>query len=114
MKKAILIAMFLFCSACGRGFSEGDRAGFVVKLSYKGFLFKTWEGSMHLAGNNSGGGGSGSDVWDFSVIDSAVVSDIQKAVENGDRVSLHYVQWVMANPLKTDTDYEVVGVKVNK
>lgn len=110
MRRKIAIASLLLASACGRGYSDGDRSGFVVKISSEGLVCKTWEGSMHLAGNSLGGGGSGSDTWDFTVYDPALVPKIQEAAASGKRVTLHYVQWVATGPCQSDTDYEVTGV----
>lgn len=94
---------------CYRGISEGDRSGYVVKLSHKGMWWKSWEGSMHLAGGNAGGGGSGSDTWDFSVRDDGMAATIQEHGRKGDRVTLHYIQW-WSNPWTIDTVYEVTGI----
>lgn len=95
---------------CDRDYSNGERTGYVVKLSHKGYIIKSWEGSMHLAGGNNGGGGSGSDTWTFSVSDDSLVEKIKNAQENGVRVTLSYSQWLV-HPVRIDTDYEITNVK---
>ncbi len=67
--KKFLFKFFLFLLLIGAGlyafnyyvpYSEGYRAGKLIKLSHKGIIFKTWEGELSL--------GIGHDQrWPFSV-----------------------------------------------
>lgn len=65
-------------------YSEGDRAGWVQKISRKGWLCKTWEGELAM----SNVPGSMPEIFHFSVRNDAIAEQINAA--SGRRVSLHY------------------------
>ena len=65
-------------------YSEGDRAGWMQKISRKGWLCKTWEGELAM----SNVPGSMPEIFHFSVRSDAVAQQINEA--SGKRVSLHY------------------------
>jgi len=65
-------------------YSEGERAGWVQKLSSKGWLCKTWEGEMAMVSMP----GAMSEKFLFTVWDEATAEQITKLM--GKRVSLHY------------------------
>lgn len=114
MKKiALMLTVALALSGCV--YSHGERVGIVTKLSNKGFICKTWEGEMTLGGfkNQTKGDNTSvvANVFEFTVSDQAVVDKIQKAMQNGDRVSLVYDEYLMHNPCNGSTDYFIVDVK---
>ena len=47
-------------------------------------------------------------VFDFTVVDGSVISDIQKLQDNGHRAKLVYTQTLMHNPFTRDTSYYVL------
>jgi hypothetical protein len=65
-------------------YSSGERAGWVQKLSNKGWLCKTWEGEMAMVSMP----GALSEKFYFTVRDDAVAEQINKVM--GRRVALHY------------------------
>ena len=67
-------------------YSEGERAGYVQKLSLKGWICKTWEGEMAMVTMP----GTVAEKFDFTVRDPAVVSKINAHI--GKRMDLHYEQ----------------------
>ncbi|MFC5550569.1 hypothetical protein [Massilia aerilata] len=69
-------------------YSEGERAGYLQKLSRKGWLCKTWEGEILLSSMP----GAIPERFAFSVRDEAVVKQLQAAM--GQRVQLSYAQHV--------------------
>src|SRR6266481_5686268 len=69
-------------------YSEGERAGWVQKLSSKGWLCKTWEGEMAMVSMP----GSTTEKFFFTVWDDATAEEINKVM--GKRVSLHYEEKV--------------------
>src|SRR5207245_10446223 len=69
-------------------YSEGERAGWVQKLSSKGWLCKTWEGELAMVSMP----GSMSEKFFFTVWDDATAEQINKVM--GKRVSLHYEEKV--------------------
>lgn len=67
-------------------YAEGDRTGFVQKISKKGWLFKTWEGELAMVNLP----GTVPEIFNFSVRSDQVAADIQKSM--GQRVVLNYEQ----------------------
>ena len=88
-------------------YSDGERAGYVQKLSRKGWLCKTWEGEMAMVTMP----GTVSDKFYFTVPDDAVAGQINSSV--GKRVALHYEQhkWIPTSCFG-DTEFFVSGVRV--
>ena len=88
-------------------YSEGERAGFVQKLSKKGWLCKTWEGELALVSLP----GAAPEKFNFTVRDDAVAERINKQV--GTRVALVYAQHKgLPGTCFGDTDYFVEDIKV--
>jgi hypothetical protein len=69
-------------------FSEGERAGWVQKLSKKGWVCKTWEGELSLISMP----GAGQEKFFFTVHDDKVAEQINRVM--GKRVTLHYEEKV--------------------
>lgn len=87
-------------------YSEGERAGFVQKLSKKGWLCKTWEGELALVALP----GAAPEKFNFTVRDDAVAERINKQV--GTRVALVYAQHKgLPGSCFGDTDYFVEDIK---
>jgi len=84
---AALAALYFFV-ALNWSYSTGERAGWVQKLSKKGWICKTWEGELALVSLP----GSTVEKFYFTVRDDQVAARITKLV--GKRVSLHYEEKV--------------------
>jgi len=69
-------------------YSVGERAGWVQKLSRKGWLCKTWEGEMAMVSMP----GAIPEKFLFTVRDPAVAESINQVM--GKRVTLHYEEKV--------------------
>jgi hypothetical protein len=82
---ALLIAVWTW-AALHISYSSGERAGYIQKISQKGWLFKTWEGELAMATIP----GVMPQVFDFSVRDSDVAHQLERHI--GQRVSIHYEQ----------------------
>lgn len=65
-------------------YSTGERAGYVQKVSQKGWICKTWEGEIAMANLP----GAMPQIFEFSVRDDAIAAEISKLA--GQRVSLTY------------------------
>ncbi|MEQ1533674.1 MAG: hypothetical protein HOO97_11300 [Sideroxydans sp.] len=88
-------------------YSEGERAGFMQKLSKKGWLCKTWEGELSLVALP----GAAPEKFLFSVRDDAVAAKINALV--GQRVALTYEEHKgIPTSCFADTNYFVSDVKV--
>lgn len=88
-------------------YSTGERAGFVQKLSKRGYVCKTWEGEMAMVTMP----GTVSEKFVFTVPDEATAVKINASL--GKRVSLHYEQhkWLPSSCFG-DTEYFVNAVQV--
>ncbi len=67
-------------------YSKGERAGFIQKISEKGWLCKTWEGELAMANLP----GTMPQIFTFTVHDDAVAQQIVKLA--GSRVTIAYEQ----------------------
>jgi hypothetical protein len=87
-------------------FSEGERAGYIQKLSKSGWVCKTWEGEMAMVTMP----GAIPDKFLFSVRDEKVAERINKFA--GKRVALVYEQHKgLPTSCFGDTEYFIVDVK---
>jgi hypothetical protein len=88
-------------------YSEGERAGFMQKLSRKGWICKSWEGELSLVALP----GAAPEKFLFTVRDDTVADKINQQV--GQRVALTYEQHVgLPTTCFGDTEYFVTAVKV--
>jgi hypothetical protein len=101
--------VFALWAAIGLSFiySTGERAGFVQKISRKGWLCKTWEGEMAISTIP----GSMPQLWAFTVRSDSIAAAIEAT--NGKRVVLEYEEkpWVPTTCFG-ETKYFVNGVRV--
>ena len=85
---ALLVAGY-FTLALKWSYSSGERAGWIQKLSDKGWVCKTWEGELALV---SMPGTANVEKCAFTVVNDAVAAELVKLM--GKRVSLHYEEKV--------------------
>lgn len=88
-------------------YSEGERAGYVQKLSKKGFVCKTWEGEMAMVTMP----GTVAEKFLFTVPSDAIAALLNASV--GKRMALHYQQhkWIPTSCFG-ETEYFVTEVRV--
>jgi len=92
-------------------YSEGNRAGVLVKFSKKGYLFKTYEGELNVGGvGNLPNTAQMNQIWLFSVKDGAVADSLMGL--EGRKVSLHYNQVAKTLPWNGETNSYVDGFKI--
>jgi hypothetical protein len=93
-KLAVLVVLLLLVGAgyvwmvLSWNYSTGERAGWVQKLSRKGWICKTWEGEMAMVSMP----GAIPEKFPFTVRSDAVADEINRVM--GRRVSLHYEEKV--------------------
>lgn len=112
--KRILWISLIALIFCGIGYfayrnytvSEGTRTGILYKISKKGYVFKTYEGQLHLAGSAMMTEAS---TWNFSGANADVYSQCQQL--EGKNVRCHYRQKQQAFPWQGETDYLVFKVE---
>lgn len=105
MRKTVIFAAVAALGLAACTISEGERAGVVSKFSNRGLICPTWEGEMQV------GSGLNQAVFTFSVEDPNVVTQVQEALNSGDRVVLHYSQRPYTLPCGVDTQYIITGVR---
>ena len=84
----LALAALYFWAALSWNFSEGERAGWVQKLSKKGWICKTWEGELALVSLP----GTTPEKFLFTIRDDAVAQRVTQVM--GKRVTLHYEEKV--------------------
>jgi prepilin-type N-terminal cleavage/methylation domain-containing protein len=114
--------IFIFLSVIGGGlislfggafphYSDGSRAGTVYKISNKGMIFKSYEGEMNLGGMAADANGQMTvNTFRFSAKDPTIVKQIEAAANSGQRVTLHYNQYLI-KPITIDTEYVINKVE---
>jgi hypothetical protein len=100
-----LFSLYVYI-ALNWSYSSGERAGFLQKVSHKGWICKTWEGELSLVAMP----GAAPEKFLFTVRDEAIAQKVSAAA--GKRVTLHYEQHKgLPSSCFGDTDYFVVDVK---
>jgi hypothetical protein len=117
MKKALIIfPIVLILGFAGYvwlslhwSYATGERAGYVQKLSRKGWVCKTWEGEMAMVNMP----GTLSEKFQFTIPDPAVAEKIN--ADLGKRMALSYEQhrWIPSSCFG-DTEYFVTAGRVTE
>ncbi len=106
----IILAIIGFFLWGNYTYSEGTRSGDLIKISKKGYIFKTHEGQLKLGGIDLENTEEGlSDTWSFSVKDHSIVNRLEKL--QGQKVVLRYKEINHAMPWQGDTNYYIVAVE---
>ena len=101
----LVFAIGYFWLVLNWSYSDGERAGWVQKLSRKGWICKTWEGELSMVAIP----GSMPEKFVFTVRDEPVAEAINQSM--GKRVALHYEQKVgLPTSCFGDTRYYVTKV----
>jgi len=88
-------------------YSKGERAGYVQKLSKKGWVCKTWEGELAMANLP----GTMPEIFRFSVRNDSIARVLEKNV--GKRVSLTYDQHRgVPTSCFAETQYYITNVRL--
>ena len=104
----VAVVVLYFTAALKWSYSTGERAGWVQKLSKKGWVCKTWEGELAMVSLP----GSTPEKFHFTIFDDDVADTISKAM--GKRVSLHYEEKVgLPSSCFGETRHYVTGVTVS-
>ena len=92
-------------------YSEGNRTGLLQKFSYKGTIFKTYEGELILSSIRSTGNITlASEKFFFSVRNKEVASKLENM--QGHFVTVHYKMKNGTLPWQGDSRYLVDSVKM--
>jgi hypothetical protein len=82
---AVIVSLWIWV-ALGYTYASGERAGYVQKISKKGWLCKTWEGELAMANLP----GTMPQIFTFSVRSDSIATIIEQSI--GKQVSLTYQQ----------------------
>ena len=105
MTAIALFGLYIY-GALSWSYSTGERAGFLQKVSNKGWICKTWEGELSLVAIP----GAAPEKFLFTVRDETVAQKVNAAA--GKRVTLNYEQHKgLPSSCFGDTEYFVVDVK---
>ena len=88
-------------------YSKGQRAGYVQKISKKGWVCKTWEGELAMANLP----GTMPEIFSFSVRNDSIARLLEKNV--GKRVSITYEQHRgVPTSCFAETEYYITNVRL--
>lgn len=88
-------------------YSKGERAGYVQKISKKGWVCKTWEGELAMANLP----GTMPEIFSFSVRNDSIAHLLEKNV--GKRVSITYEQHRgVPTSCFAETEYYITNVRL--
>jgi hypothetical protein len=103
-----LVALYVW-GATSWSYSSGERAGWVQKLSNKGWICKTWEGELALVSLP----GTTPEKFLFTIWDDAVAVKVTQAM--GKRVALHYEEKVgLPGSCFGETRHYVTGITISE
>lgn len=106
----LLVGILITTLAFNYTYSEGTRAGVLMKFSKRGFVFKTYEGELNMGGvGNIGGTANVNQVWNFSVKEAGVADTLHNY--EGKKVILFYQEKLKALPWQGETNYFVYKVQ---
>ena len=102
----IIVVLALYAN-----FSRGYRVGRIIKVSEKGYVFKTYEGQLNTGGFSEGDGDMTSSIWNFSVRrgDDEILDQLKNA--NKEMVRLYYDEKFIRIPVLGDTKYFITKVE---
>ncbi len=95
-------------------YEEGVKAGKVLSVSQKGFIFKTHEGKLNLETFGALKGASPiAESFDFSVEkgNDELIKDLQEVALSGERVNLYFIKRYVRFPWRGDTNVFVEKVE---
>ena len=106
-----LLTMLFFYYA---NYSSGYRAGVATKISKKGVIFKTYEGTLNVGGLTNSSDGTIPTTWDFSIKRSneEVLAKIDEAIQKSSRVKLLYKEKYVKLFWRGDTKHFVYDVEI--
>ena len=106
----LVLALVITFLVFNFNYSEGSRAGVLMKFSKRGYVFKKYEGELNTGGvGNIANTAQLNQVWNFSVKDAGFADTLH--LYEGKRVILFYQQKIKHLPWQGETDYFVNKVQ---
>jgi len=95
---------------CNMTYSDGTRTGTLMKVSKKGYVFKTMEGEMNMGGFNIVDDTQVfGNTWQFSISDAKLYD--QMIQKQGQKMMLYYKEKNRAMPWQGETDYYIYKIE---
>ena len=110
---ALLIIGFLALLYWGT-YERGVMAGRILRISEKGYLFKTYEAKLSIESFGALKGTSPiAETFDFSIStkQDSLVKQLQEVALTGERVNIHYIKRYIRVPWRGSTKYFAVEVE---
>ncbi len=104
-----LLAFAGYMFYCNMTFSEGTRTGQLIKISKKGYVFKTLEGQLNTGGIQGAPDGTMGTIWNFSLKDKSLYQKMEEL--EGKKVMMRYREKFKAMPWQGDTNYFVYEIE---
>lgn len=116
MKKLFLplILILATLTSCSENYSNGERIGMITRFSYKGLIFKSWEGTLNTTQTGMNSAEPFSFSVDNDVNDPATIARLDSAANYGWKVKIVYHEVKGFNWFNNrgETDYFVNEVTV--
>lgn len=92
-------------------YSQGEKSGYLINVSQKGFFFKTYEGVMRtqVLREEDPSATTQQQNWKFSIPNDSLYQLLLKY--QGKPLRVEYVQKVKSMPWQGESDYFVSGIK---
>jgi len=117
-KRILLVVFLLFLGFIAflywGTYERGIMAGKVLRISEKGYVFKTYEAKLSMESFGALKGVSPiAETFDFSVSSKqdSLIKQLQEVALSGDRVNIHYIKRYIRVPWRGSTKYFAVEVE---
>ncbi len=118
LKRILIVAVLLFVGFLALlywgTYERGVMAGRILRISEKGYLFKTYEAKLSIESFGALRGTSPiAETFDFSVSSKqdSIVKQLQEVALTGERVNIHYIKRYIRVPWRGSTKYFAVEVE---
>lgn len=118
LKRILIIGVLVFIAFSAfmyfGSYEEGVMAGKIIRISKKGFIFKTYEAKLNLETFGALKGTSPiAESFDFSVESSnkEVIKQLEEVALTGERINLHYKKRFMTFFWRGNTKYFATKVE---
>ncbi len=95
-----------FTTGLGQNYSEGQRQGYITKLSHKGLVLKTWEAQMQIG---TGSMAALQEPFSFSIPSGHDAQPVGELI--GEKVMIHYKQWIIQPYRNGETQYQMISIE---
>ena len=90
--------------SAGASRSDGERIGYITKVSHRGKVLKSDEVIVQL-------GNAGNQFQAMSILNDQIATCALDFLKSGQRVRVNYRQSLLRNPARRDTTYDIIGIR---